>query len=195
MLKITFLKRKNIWFWLFLIIVSFFLNQLQNNFYFKSNIRSPIPTAKPTPFSKNNNDEIFKVKKVIDGDTIILENDAKVRYIGINTPELHNPRKKIECFAKAAYEKNKQLVEGKMVKLEKDVSETDKYGRLLRYVFLLAEKNSTASSLFVNQYLVAEGYAYAATFPPDVKYAKEFLFAQKQAQEENKGLWKMCFKF
>jgi len=195
MLKITFLKRKNIWFWLFLIIVSLFLNQIQDNFYFKSNTPSPIPTVKPTLFSKNNSAEVFRVKKVIDGDTIILENNAKVRYIGINAPELHNPRKKIECFAKASYEKNKKLVEGKIVKLEKDVSEKDKYGRLLRYVFLLAEKNSTTSSLFVNQYLVAEGYAYAVTFPPDVKYAKEFLLAQKQAQEENKGLWKMCFKF
>lgn len=194
--KITFLKRKTIWFWLFLIIIFFFIKKIQNNSYLKLLTASPTPTKNPSFFLKNDTVEIFKVKKVIDGDTIILENDAKVRYIGINTPELHVvPRKQIECFAKEAYEKNRQLVEGKMVKLEKDISEKDKYGRLLRYVFLLEEKNSTNSSFFVNLYLVAEGYAYAATFPPDVKYANEFVFAQRQAQEKNKGLWKNCFQF
>lgn len=153
--------------------------------------------TKPTHFSITNysistlSAQIFKVKKVIDGDTILLENNQKVRYIGIDTPELHDPRKKIECFAKEAYLENKKLVEGKIVRLEKDVSETDKYNRLLRYVYLL-EKDSSQSALFINEYLVKEGFAYAVSYPPDIKYTQIFLKAQKYAQENNKGLWKKC---
>ena len=72
----------------------------------------------------------------MDGDTIELSNGEKVRYIGINTPETKDPRKIVECFGKESYEYNKKLVEGKEVALEKDVSDKDKYGRLLRYVWI-----------------------------------------------------------
>ncbi len=101
--------------------------------------------------------ETFKVIKVIDGDTIEIEGKQKVRYIGINTPELNDDNKTIRCFAQMAFEKNKELVEGKEVKLEKDISETDKYGRLLRYVFV--------GDIFVNDYLVRQGFAQVATYP------------------------------
>ena len=77
------------------------------------------------------------VVRVIDGDTIEVEIDGtsyRVRYIGIDTPETVHPQKPVECFGKEASEKNRELVEGKRVRLEKDVSDTDKYGRLLRYV-------------------------------------------------------------
>ena len=124
------------------------------------------------------------VTKVIDGDTIEIVGGRKVRYIGIDTPERLDPRKGVQCFGEEAYKKNKELVEGKRVRLEKDVSETDKYGRLLRYVY--------AGDIFVNQYLVRQGYAYAYTFPPDIKYAEEFVQAQRKAREEKKGLWAVC---
>jgi micrococcal nuclease len=122
--------------------------------------------------------EKFLVKKVIDGDTITLDNGKVVRYIGIDTPEL-SPEK--ECFSREATEKNRELVEGKMVSLEKDVSETDRYGRLLRYVY--------SGQVFINDYLVREGYAKVSTYPPDVKYQQGFIQAEKQAREEKKGLW------
>jgi micrococcal nuclease len=137
------------------------------------------------------NNSFIKVSRVIDGDTIELENGKKVRYIGIDSPELHHPKKSVECFGKEAYEENKKLVEGKIVKLEKDVSETDRYGRLLRYVFL-SYPPSTPEALFVNKYLVNEGYAYAATFPPDVMYSQYLLNAQQEARINNRGLWKSC---
>ena len=124
------------------------------------------------------------VAKVIDGDTIEIAGGRKVRYIGIDAPERVDPRKAVQCFGEEAYKKNKELVEGKRVRLEKDVSETDKYGRLLRYVYV--------GDIFVNQYLVREGYAYAYTFPPDIKYAEEFVQAQRKAREEKKGLWAAC---
>jgi len=129
-------------------------------------------------------EQLFKVVKVVDGDTIALENGEVVRYIGIDTPETVHPSKPVQCFGKEASEKNKELVEGKMVKLEKDVSERDKYGRLLRYVWV--------NGIFVNDYLVREGYAYVSTYPPDVKYSEQFLKAQQEARENKKGLWASC---
>lgn len=144
---------------------------------------TPSPTPLPPPFTK--------VMKVVDGDTVEIENGKLVRYIGIDTPETKHPTKGVECFGKEASEKNKELVEGKVVKLEKDISETDRYGRLLRYVYL-QEPTATAPALFINEYLVKEGYAHAVTFPPDIKYSDHFLELQKNAREQKKGLWEKC---
>jgi len=126
----------------------------------------------------------IKVIRVIDGDTIEIEGGEKVRYIGIDTPETVHPSKPIECFGKKASNKNKELVEGKMVRLEKDVSERDRYGRLLRYVWV--------DDIFVNDYLVRQGYAHVYTYPPDVKYDKQFKDAQEEARKNTRGLWKDC---
>lgn len=133
---------------------------------------------------------LVKVSRVIDGDTIKLETGQTVRYIGIDTPELHHPKKSVQCFGKEAMEKNKELVEGKFVKLEKDVSETDRYSRLLRYVYLPTD--ASPSGLFINDYLVKEGYAHTSTFPPDVKYSDHFKNLENQARENNLGLWNRC---
>jgi micrococcal nuclease len=128
----------------------------------------------------------FKVVKVIDWDTIKLENGEAVRYIGIDTPETVHPSKPVQCFGKEASDKNKELVEGKLVKLEKDITDRDKYDRLLRYVWV--------GDLFINDDLVRQGYAYAYTYPPDVKYAEQFAQAQKEARENNRGLWTGCLE-
>lgn len=131
------------------------------------------------------------VKRVVDGDTIELENGDKVRYIGMNTPESVDPRRPVQCFGKEASEFNKDLVEGKKVWLEKDISETDKYGRLLRLVYLENPVNNP-NALMVNEELVAKGFAGVYTVPPDVKYKDRFLAAQKIAVENKFGLWKSC---
>ena len=133
------------------------------------------------------NDETYGVSRVIDGDTIELENGEKVRYIGIDTPELKGRDGK-ECFADRAKQANTRLVEGKIVRLEKDVSEKDRYGRLLRYVYVSLD----GEELLVNNWLVENGYAYAASFPPDVAKQELFSSAQTRAREENKGLWNDC---
>lgn len=124
--------------------------------------------------------ELFVVR-VIDGDTIELESGQKVRYIGIDTPETKHPTKSLECFGEQAAEKNRALVEGKLVTLEKDVSETDRYGRLLRYVYV--------DGVMVNELLVREGYARASSYPPDIKYQDLFSEAEYQAQQAGEGLW------
>lgn len=133
------------------------------------------------------------VTKVIDGDTIEVEGGEKVRYLGVDTPETKDPRKPVQCFGKEASNKNKELVEGKRVILEKDITDKDKYNRLLRFVFLpLGPSTSSGQLLFVNDYLIREGYAQVLTIPPDVKYSEQFLEAQRMAREQKKGLWEMC---
>ena len=134
-----------------------------------------------------------RVVRVIDGDTIELEDKQKLRYIGMDTPELHDPRKPVQCFAQEAYEKNKELVEGKVVILEKDGSEKDRYGRLLRYVYLpQQEKETTSSGFMINDYLVRQGFAHSVSYPPDIKYQEQFSSAQTEAREKNLGLWNLC---
>ena len=126
----------------------------------------------------------FKVSRVIDGDTIEIEGGQKVRYIGMDTPETVDPRKPVQCFGLEASKKNKELVEGKSVRLEKDITDRDLYKRLLRYVWV--------EGIFVNLELIKQGFANSATFPPDVKYQKEFFAAEKEAKENNRGLWSAC---
>ena len=130
------------------------------------------------------NDDLVKIVRAIDGDTIELENGQTVRYIGIDTPETVDPRKPVECFGVEASLKNKELVEGKMAWLEKDVSDRDNYGRLLRYVWV--------EDSLINLKLAEEGFAYASTYPPDVKYQSQFVQAQQEAQGANRGLWSAC---
>lgn len=135
---------------------------------------------------QKNDSQYVKVVRVVDGDTIVIDGDIRVRYIGIDTPELGNDKTVHDCYAEAAKQKNQELVEGKMVRLEKDVSEKDRHGRLLRYVY--------QDSVFVNEDLVQQGYAKAATFPPDVRYSDYFLKLQTTAREEKRGLWDMCYQ-
>jgi micrococcal nuclease len=126
----------------------------------------------------------FKVERVVDGDTFVLADGRKVRYIGIDTPETKHPQKPVECFGKEATQFHRQLILDKEVKLEADVQDSDQYGRLLRYVWLNDE--------LINQKLVAEGYAVAASYPPNVKYQDRLAEAERKAREENLGLWGKC---
>ena len=99
--------------------------------------------------------------------------------IGINTPE------KKQCYYQQAKQKLEQLIESKNVRLEKDVSETDKYGRLLRYVYV--------NNLFVNNELVKKGYAVVNTYPPNASYQDLFLASQQSARLKKLGVWsKIC---
>ncbi len=138
------------------------------------------PSASPTPVGL----EEALVINVVDGDTIdvlIRGRELRVRYIGIDTPETVDPKRPVECFGREASERNRELVESMTVGLERDVSETDQFGRLLRHVW--------ANGEMVNAALVEEGYASASTFPPDVRYAALFAALETQARAHNRGLW------
>jgi len=130
----------------------------------------------------------YLVTRVVDGDTIELETTQKVRYIGIDTPETVDPRQKVACFGVEASKRNKELVEGKIVRLEKDVSETDRYGRLLRYVFV----QSPQGEIFINDLLVREGFAHSSPYPPDISKQAQLDKAEQEARTFNRGLWGSC---
>ena len=121
------------------------------------------------------------VTRVIDGDTIEIETGQRVRLIGIDTPETVHPSQPVGCFGREASQKTTELLHSQLVELEKDISETDRYGRLLRYVWL--------EGVLINELLVREGYAQVTTYPPDVKYEQRFLEAQRQARDAGAGLW------
>ena len=120
--------------------------------------------------------EAARVLRVVDGDTIDVEIEgqrARVRYIGVNTPERDEP-----CAA-AATEANARLVAGGEVRLLRDVSEEDRYGRLLRYVH--------AEGVFVNEALVREGYAENSVWEPDTQYAARFRALEAEARAAGRG--------
>ncbi len=130
-------------------------------------------------------DELALVKRVVDGDTIVVEiggKEYRVRYIGVDAPESTTRQ---ECFGREATRFNRTLVEGQTVRLERDVSETDRYGRLLRYVYL-------SNGEMVNEVIIREGYALARSFPPDVKYQDRFREAEREAKQKQRGLWRSC---
>ncbi len=131
----------------------------------------------------------FAVKTVHDGDTIDVMMAGKtetVRLIGIDTPETKDPRKPVQCFGKAASQQTKSLLEGKSVKLEADPvsGDRDKYQRLLRFVY-------RDDGLFINQYLVENGYAFAYTIFPNSKL-DDFRVWEKVARAQSRGLWGGC---
>lgn len=126
----------------------------------------------------------FLVIQVIDGDTIFLENGEAVRYIGVDAPETQHPRRGLECFGPEATERNTELVGGKRVRLEADLQDRDRYGRLLRYVYV--------GDVFVNEVLIEEGYAYAYYFPPNTSHYMEFLQLELKAEKNGFGLWSAC---
>ena len=124
------------------------------------------------------------VTRIVDGDTIYVaigNRIEKVRYIGINTPEINHPTKGREPYGDAAREANARLVDGRWVQLVLDVQQRDRFGRLLAYVYV--------GSRFVNAQLVWQGYAEAATSPPNVQYGDYLADLQRQARETRRGLW------
>lgn len=130
-------------------------------------------------------DEYF-VKRIVDGDTIVVDFNGKgekVRLIGMNTPESVKPNTPVQPYAIEASNFTKKMVSRKYVRLEFDVQERDKYGRLLAYVYL-------PDGQMLNEVLIEDGYARLMTIPPNVKYVDRFVKLQKKARDGKKGLWK-----
>jgi micrococcal nuclease len=137
------------------------------------------------------------VTRAVDGDTIEVEVTARVegpgageaevggsydvRLLGIDTPESVSPREPVECFGREAATATAALLQGATVKLVKDVEERDGFDRLLRYVYLGAE--------LANARLVANGYAHAYTYPPNIRHSSLLVKLQRKAREHGRGLW------
>ncbi|MEO8456829.1 MAG: thermonuclease family protein [Chloroflexota bacterium] len=127
------------------------------------------------------------VTHVVDGDTIDVEINGetkRLRYIGMDTPETVDPNRPVGCYGHEASDYNKQLVLGQTVGLQTDVSETDDFGRLLRYVWL--------GDVMVNADLVRNGYAVAKAYPPDTEYNDILQQIQAEAKQAGAGLWTAC---
>lgn len=149
-----------------------------------ASVATQSPRATSTPSLPQNT---YAVVRVVDGDTISIIKDGKtvtLRLIGLDTPETVDPRKPVQCFGKAASDKAKELLTGKMVRIELDASQgtLDKYARTLAYVFLV-------DGTFFNEYMIAEGYGHEYTYNLPYKYQKEFKDAGARARAEKRGLW------
>ncbi len=139
-----------------------------------------------------------EVTRVVDGDTLKVRIDGQreeqtIRIIGVDTPETKDPNQEVMCYGDEATAKTQELVghAGGKVELEKDTSETDRYGRLLRYVWLPDSDGRT----MLNEELVKGGYARAVTYPPDVKYRERFSAEEERAKRQHLGLWGACSFF
>ncbi len=148
-----------------------------NNSEVKTDVAAPVETEVP---------ETYQVVAVVDGDTIKVDYHGKttsVRLIGVNTPETVDPRKDVECFGEEASQFLRSLLEGKAVRLEPDISQSDrdKYDRLLRYIYLDGEDVSLT--------IIQNGYGYEYTY--NVPYQKQVRYRAAQTEAENgkRGLW------
>ncbi len=134
---------------------------------------------------------LYRVSEYVDGDTIVVDmngTNETLRFIGVDTPETHDPRKAVQCFGKtaAAFTKSTISKQGSRVRLEADPLNTnrDRYGRLLRYIYL-------PDGTLVNAEIIKQGYGFAYTGFPFTK-SDEFINYQTQARQANRGLWSSC---
>jgi micrococcal nuclease len=152
---------------------------------------SPSPSSpSPYPLPNGERGELSGlVVRTVDGDTVwvrLAGGVEKVRYIGIDTPEVHHPTRGEEPGGRAATEINRGLVGERSVRLEPDVQLRDRYGRLLAYVWV---KRADGVEVMVNAELVRLGYAQVMTVPPNVRHAEMFRKLAAEAREHHRGLW------
>ena len=121
------------------------------------------------------------IVRVVDGDTLLLDGDEKVRLIGVNTPESVDPRRPVEHFGKEASAFTRRLAEGKRARLEYDQERRDRYGRTLAYVHL-------EDGTFLNAEIIRQGYGFAYTRFP-FRYADDFRTYEREARAARRGLW------
>ena len=176
MLAACFMRRKNLKEYTYLLIA------VTSIFYIFGSLKDGALRKSPSDIKNESSlPQTAVVTRAIDGDTIVIDTGCRVRYIGVDTPETKHPKRVVEFFGKEASEYNKKLVTGKKARLEYDVQKSDRYGRLLAYVYV--------GDTFVNAELVKEGYAQIYTMPPNVKHAELFLRLERNARAMKKGLW------
>ena len=150
---------------------------------------APSPTS-PYPLPRGERGDLGgTVVRTVDGDTVwvkLASGIEKVRYIGIDTPEVHHPTRGEEPGGRKATEINRGLVGDRPVRLEPDVQLRDRYGRLLAYVWV---RRADGVEVMVNAEMVRLGYAAVMTIPPNVRHAEMFRKLAAEARENHRGLW------
>ncbi len=136
-------------------------------------------------YGANFEKRLHLVEQVVDGDTLIVENNIRIRLLGIDAPET------TECFSEESKRQLSKLVLGQEIFLEKDQTARDNYDRLLRYV-ILHNENPETDDLLVNRELVRGGYAKSVYIKPNRKYLSQIQSAQNEAEEEGVGMWGVC---
>jgi len=132
--------------------------------------------------------QIHTVKTVTDGDTLVLDDDTRVRLLGIDAPEF------TECYGPEAQLALYQLAQGKQVRLERDITARDEFGRYLRYVFLY-NPDPNADAVLLNRVMVRNGFAIDSAVGPDKRYRLYLVQAREQAKREEQGIWSNCPKY
>ncbi|NIP39097.1 MAG: thermonuclease family protein [Candidatus Dadabacteria bacterium] len=134
-------------------------------------------------FTNNQDFSEYEVLKVIDGDTVILDDGSEtfLRYIGINSPEILTHESPGEPFSIEAKEFNEKLLGAKRVTLEFDREQYDHYGRMLAYVY--------ADGIFINEQLVRNGLATTLKVKPNTKYYDRISAAEQEAKKNKRGIW------
>jgi micrococcal nuclease len=132
-----------------------------------------------------------RVERIVDGDTVKVRlpdqrRTVTVRYIGVDTPESVKPGEPVQCYAKQASHFNERLVTGRRVRLRIGRERTDRYGRMLAYVYLLD------GGRFVNAELLRRGYARTLEIPPNTDFADRFDRLERRARDRGRGLWRAC---
>ena len=134
---------------------------------------------------------LYHITKVLDGDTFIIDisgHEVIIRLIGIDTPEIVDPRKPVQCYGKEASVKAEEILYGKDIYLEKEIAKGnyDQYGRVLAYAIL-------PDGTSYNKYMIKNGFAREYTFNKEkYRYQEEFKDAQKLAKKNLVGLWEKC---
>jgi len=140
------------------------------------------PVVNPLPDGPN-----AVVRRVVDGDTLVITNGDRIRLIGIDSPESVRPNAPVECFGPQASARIKQLLPaGEGIRLEYDRERGDRFGRTLAYVFRRSD------GLFINAAQIDGGYATTLSISPNTLYADRFTDLQKQAKSDKRGLWGAC---
>lgn len=129
--------------------------------------------------------KVATVVTVLDGDTVVLHDGSKVRYLGVDTPEMDHETGRHECYAQEAYERNKAWVLGRRVNLVYDVPKRDEHGRFLAYVL-------TPEGMCVNAELIRQGLAYVFRGSQEFSRFREFLDLQREAVLARRGMYGRC---
>ena len=130
-------------------------------------------------------DSVHEVVHVVDGDTIDIENEVRIRLLGIDAPE------RGECFYNESKAYMKELLKNEHIRIEKDISGADRYDRLLRYVYVPSD-SPEEDDIFANEEMVRYGYAKTYGESPDNRYRDLLASAQEEAKEKGRGLWSTC---